>query len=260
MAKGIIYQALNVVSGKRYIGLTTQGLDTRKHKHFYEARRRNKKAEKTHFQKALNKYDLEAWVWSVLEDNIPKKDLGDREIFYIEKFDTFKQGYNSTTGGEGAQGTAKKHKLYHEKYGWKEMTVPEFSEKYNLSKGTLSQVITGEYRQHKGWFVNEERRDKPFKNKNLLSPLFNKIDRTTRVVHTIQRVDKNGDIKIVRGLRIDLQKEFNLTIHEIRSIVSKVVYKDFTLLATEKVERYYLSNCHRKKTDNYYIKTFEIIE
>ena len=38
--------------------------------------------------------------------------LSEKEIYYINKYDTFKNGYNSTTGGENNQGESHpRHKL-----------------------------------------------------------------------------------------------------------------------------------------------------
>lgn len=46
-----------------------------------------------------------------MEECEPEK-LGEREQFYIEKYDTYHNGYNMTSGGEGNIGEAHpRHKL-----------------------------------------------------------------------------------------------------------------------------------------------------
>lgn len=48
----------------------------------------------------MNKYGSENFYCETLEDNIPYEKLDEREVYYIEKFDSFHNGYNSTPGGD----------------------------------------------------------------------------------------------------------------------------------------------------------------
>lgn len=48
----------------------------------------------------MNKYGSENFYCELLEENIPYENLDEREIYYIEKFDSFRNGYNSTPGGD----------------------------------------------------------------------------------------------------------------------------------------------------------------
>ncbi len=50
---------------------------------------------------AMNKYGKENFTCEILEDNIPVDNLNNKEIYYIEKYDSFNNGYNSTKGGDG---------------------------------------------------------------------------------------------------------------------------------------------------------------
>ena len=50
---------------------------------------------------AINKYGKSHFYYEILEDKIPKDLLNYKEINYIEQFDSFKNGYNSTKGGDG---------------------------------------------------------------------------------------------------------------------------------------------------------------
>lgn len=62
---------------------------------------------------ALNKYGLENFEYSILETITPNeninikeivKKLNDLEVFYIQKYDSFNNGYNLTIGGESIAG------------------------------------------------------------------------------------------------------------------------------------------------------------
>lgn len=65
----------------------------------------------TKFANSIRKWGPEAFEQTLLEDNIKtQEELDALEIFYIEYFDSFKNGYNSTTGGAGT----KNHKMNEE--------------------------------------------------------------------------------------------------------------------------------------------------
>lgn len=91
---GIIYKVLNIINNKSYVGQTRKTLDQRRIGHKTHVNR-----YKHHFYLAIRKYSWENFKWSVLEQDVPIKDLNDREIYWIQKLDTFKNGYNSTSGG-----------------------------------------------------------------------------------------------------------------------------------------------------------------
>jgi len=55
-----------------------------------------------------NKHGREIFTRDILEDGIKSEELlNEREVFYIEKHNTFKNGYNATCGGEGGNSWAK---------------------------------------------------------------------------------------------------------------------------------------------------------
>lgn len=60
---------------------------------------------KSKIAKAINKWGWNSFEVTVLEDNIQDIDtLNKLEMYYIEKYDSFNNGYNSTKGGEGQVG------------------------------------------------------------------------------------------------------------------------------------------------------------
>lgn len=58
-----------------------------------------------YLQRAYNKYN-KIYTYQILfkDENISNDDLADIEIFYIETFNTYHNGYNLTLGGEGGRG------------------------------------------------------------------------------------------------------------------------------------------------------------
>ncbi len=97
---GIIYCAKNNINNKVYIGQTIKTLEGRKKKHI-------ENTGNFHFHRALRKYD--EWVWYIVQEYKCDADkiadaLNKAEIYYINMYDSFNNGYNMTKGGEGLSG------------------------------------------------------------------------------------------------------------------------------------------------------------
>lgn len=92
--KGLIYRAYNTISQKSYIGQTVRTLKERVKWHYSAS-----KKGKYHFASALRRYGREDWIWSVEEVcEIDQLDSIEKEL--IAFYDSYKNGYNKTTGGK----------------------------------------------------------------------------------------------------------------------------------------------------------------
>lgn len=163
-----IYMHTNTITGKKYIGLTSKGIDKRWKSHIAFAKNHNK----YHFHKAINKYGIDSWNHEILEDNIDNiEEANMLEKFYINKHDTFNNGYNSTIGGDGTTGNrsvtektirykeSRKTivKFVHKEYGIEELCIDDMSKKYNISKSNLCSVSKGNRKNASGWYLyNQE--------------------------------------------------------------------------------------------------------
>ena len=103
---GYVYKCVNVFNEKVYIGITIESLEERKRKHISDTLR-NK--DKCHFHRALRKYGLDAFEWSVIEtiSSNSKENLlfclKNLEIKYVKLYDSYNSGYNSTPGGDNSR-------------------------------------------------------------------------------------------------------------------------------------------------------------
>jgi predicted GIY-YIG superfamily endonuclease len=102
---GYIYKITNKINGKMYIGQTAETIHRRFKRHGYDCKKSN-----AHFPRAIRKYGIDNFEVEELEKiSCETKEqlyilLQESETRLIEKYNTFKNGYNSTLGGEGCLG------------------------------------------------------------------------------------------------------------------------------------------------------------
>ena len=92
-----IYVVENTMNGKCYVGKTTTTVNQRFLEHLFKARHGSKCA----IHCALRKYGKDNFKVRQLDSASDKADLNTKEIFWIEKLNSFRVGYNMTSGGDG---------------------------------------------------------------------------------------------------------------------------------------------------------------
>lgn len=95
-----IYCIENIITNKKYIG---QSKDIKERWKSHRWALNHGKHINKHLQASWNKYGQEAFIFSVLEECDENK-LQEREEYYISYYDSYNNGYNLTTGGEGTPG------------------------------------------------------------------------------------------------------------------------------------------------------------
>lgn len=92
-----IYKIENLINHKIYIGLTNN-IERRKKRHFSDLRRNCH--DNSFLQKEYNQYGNENFSFEVIySDNITEQEIGEKEKYYIQLYDSFKNGYNQNEGG-----------------------------------------------------------------------------------------------------------------------------------------------------------------
>ena len=101
---GTIYK-LTSPSGKNYIGQTTNLKDRKRC--FYNP---NKYYSGHKLDNAVKKYGIENFKYEIVIQIVEsdkfklRKKLDELEIYYIERYDSYNNGYNMTLGGSGSKG------------------------------------------------------------------------------------------------------------------------------------------------------------
>lgn len=93
----LIYSITNEANGKVYIGQTRCGLDRRKSEHIS----RSNLGERDHaLYQAMREFGVSVFRFDVICNALKPEYLDDLERQFIEEYDSFRNGYNMTLGGD----------------------------------------------------------------------------------------------------------------------------------------------------------------
>lgn len=130
--KGKIYKITNLVNGLIYIGCTVNQINHRFEEHLYRCFKTDYKSK---LYNSIKKYGKENFSIELIEEcdlNI----IYETEKKYIEKYDTFKNGLNSTLGGEGCLGYVHSDEI--------RKKISENTKKGNSHKGKTYEQLYGD--------------------------------------------------------------------------------------------------------------------
>lgn len=174
MDVGKIYIVRNTVNDKVYIGQTICPIKERFGHHLSAAYTRTKSTRK--FYNAIRKYGKDKFYVELIEDNIPIGKLDEKEIYYIEQYDSYNKGYNSTIGGDGAiiHSLKDKEDLINEFNNG--VSFAQMAKDYNVNKVTIQRFFSS---------LGMKRNVIPSKQ-----TLIELQDKTNKEIATIFNVDK----------------------------------------------------------------------
>lgn len=143
-----IYKITNQLNGKSYIG---QSIDImgRWRRHRVQAQK-----EDTPLYCAIRKYGIDNFTFEVVEE-CSFEELNNREIYWIQYYNTYYAGYNQTTGGEGNFNNIVKLSEQQiseiiDKLQNSNMTQREIAKLYSVGEDTISEINRGKTRPQSG--------------------------------------------------------------------------------------------------------------
>lgn len=143
MDKGKIYKIINGVNNKVYIGCTVTSLEKRYYEHLYRCFKTDYKSK---LYNSIKKYGEENFIIELIEEcDIDK--IYEIEKKYIVEYDSFKNGLNSTLGGEGCLGYIHSPEIRRK--------ISKSTKEGNSHKGKTYETLYGE----NGESEKERRRD-----------------------------------------------------------------------------------------------------
>jgi len=131
-----VYLITFKTSQKQYVGFTSMGVMNRVHKHYLNS----VSGIDNHFYRAMRMYGIKDILVETIYETDNKEEALGKEIYFIDKFDTFKNGYNSSRGGIGG------------------FSVPE--DKIELWKSKLSKKVKGANNPNFSGITNQQIIDK----------------------------------------------------------------------------------------------------
>lgn len=147
-----IYCYTNKINQHKYVG-QTNNIERRKREHYSSSYNKKSCSYNSLFHQKVREYGIDNFDFKILEiiyeDN--QKIVNDREIFWIEKLESFRgtgKGYNSDKGGSQAKEckvlTEKQLKEVKEKIK-NGVSFLDISEEYNISSSFISAINHGTY-------------------------------------------------------------------------------------------------------------------
>lgn len=92
-----VYRIVCFANGKVYVGQAANP-EQRRYFHFNKLAR-NRHANR-HMQNAYNYHGKESFYFEILEQCIPPDQIAERELYWVEHFDCYHNGFNATPGGD----------------------------------------------------------------------------------------------------------------------------------------------------------------
>ena len=142
-----IYVITNDINNHQYVGKTERTIELRFKEHCKD--RYRTAFEKRPLYEAMNKYGIEHFHIQELEQ-CDYTIVDEREKYWIEKLNTFHNGYNATIGGDGKR--LLDYELVVATYN-QLLNVNETSKILGIDKKTISKILitTGAYTQEQIW-------------------------------------------------------------------------------------------------------------
>lgn len=91
-----IYKISNDFNNKVYIGKTSRELNIRFHEHEI-----NSSGCNSYIHNSIKEHGIEHYKITLIEDNIFDEKINERERYWISYYNSYKNGYNLTPGGDG---------------------------------------------------------------------------------------------------------------------------------------------------------------
>ena len=140
-----IYKIQNLTNGKCYIG-QSKNIKRRWKDHRCSANNSVDHNYNNPLYRAIRKYGIENFSFEVIEECLVSE-LNDKEKYYIQKYNSFFNGYNLTLGGDSSANGINKEKIIGiiKDLETTKMYHSEIANKWNISQEMVQGINTGRY-------------------------------------------------------------------------------------------------------------------
>jgi len=152
-----IYLITNNINGKQYVGQTKKTLPQRLARHKYDSKRES--LEHLPLYRAFKKYGEDNFIITFVGEFL-ETEINQKEKDFIEKYNTYSDGYNATLGGESRNTIKISSELIVEHY-LKTKSCRETGKHFGIDHGSVSirvknagyNILDGRERQSKNYKV-----------------------------------------------------------------------------------------------------------
>ena len=141
-----IYRIWNNLTGDSYIGSTTKEIELRLQDHL----QKSAKKVDNKFHKAIENFGSQAFEIELLDEVETTDELAQKEVYYIEAYNSIQNGYNSDRGG-GFRKTIYQFEMDNSKPIATYDTLEEAGNSVNASRKTISNACLGSLKSAKGF-------------------------------------------------------------------------------------------------------------
>ena len=136
-----IYRVYTIFNNACYIGQAKDIYRRFNSHHIHDYKNENNSCYNTKFYSALRKYGLDAFEIEILE-LCPTEELDKKENFYINKYDSFHHGYNSTLGGQNWSENIHSEEIEQKRKETRELNQSLKGENHPRAKLTNEEVLS----------------------------------------------------------------------------------------------------------------------
>lgn len=200
--KGKIYKITNTINGLVYIGCTVNSLKKRFYEHIYRCEKTDYKSK---LYNAIKKYGIDNFKIELVEE-CDLSCIYENEKKYIDLYDSYHNGLNSTFGGEGCIGY--KHS-------------PEIRKKISMSTKNGNSHKGKTYEELYGDRAVEERenRKKTVQKKWDTITIEQKELRVSKMIDSVQKKSKYG-IELVKEIKTKINE--GKTVKELKELYPQI--------------------------------------
>jgi group I intron endonuclease len=142
-----IYKITNMINGKSYIGQSVN-IHRRWRMEIADSNNVNNHSYDYPLMKAFRKYGIDNFKFEIIEE-CKNEELNQREIYWIDYFDTFFHGYNQTLGGDTTIRQPKENVVgVISDLTNTDMLHKDIARKWNMSTEMVQGINTGRYWRH----------------------------------------------------------------------------------------------------------------
>ena len=141
-----IYKITNTINDKAYIGKTENTIEHRWKEHCKNCNK--PRYEKRPLYDAMNKYGIDKFQIELIEETDNPEE---REKYWVEHFDTYRNGYNATKGGDGKAYIDSDHllKLWEKGMNLREIRDVTGHDTHMISRHLEKNGVTREAKKHR---------------------------------------------------------------------------------------------------------------